>query len=44
MSRDDPHLDVYRPYVGDPGNGYHSIEVPLDDGVVLAVRGADVRR
>jgi predicted O-methyltransferase YrrM len=45
MSRDDPHLDAYRDYVGDPGNGYHAIEVPLDDGVVLAVRAAaDVRR
>ncbi len=35
MSRDDPHLVDYRRHVGER---YHSIEVPLDDGVVLSVR------
>jgi predicted O-methyltransferase YrrM len=38
MSPDDPHLDAYRDHVGDPANGYHSLEVPLDDGVVVSVR------
>ncbi len=36
MSRDDPHLDAYRDHVGDPDSGYRSIEVPLDEGVVLS--------
>ncbi|MGI8802649.1 MAG: O-methyltransferase [Solirubrobacteraceae bacterium] len=38
MSPDDPHLLAYREYVAAPGGGYASIEVPLDDGVVLSAR------
>jgi predicted O-methyltransferase YrrM len=38
MSPDDPHLDAYRDHVGDPANGYHSVEAPLADGVVVSVR------
>ncbi len=38
MSRDDPHHARYRRHVGDPARGYASIEVPLDDGVVLSAR------
>ncbi len=38
MSRDDPHHVRYREYVRDPAHGYVTIEVPLDDGVVLSVR------
>jgi predicted O-methyltransferase YrrM len=29
---------AYLEYVGDPGNGYHSVEVPLDDGLEVSVR------
>ena len=38
LSRDDPTLAPYSDYVRDPGNGYQSIEIPLDAGVLLSVR------
>src|SRR5262249_40621573 len=38
MSKDDPHHARYREYVRDPAHGYFTIELPLDDGVVLSVR------
>ena len=38
MSPSDPHLDGYRKYVGDVANGYRTVEVGLDDGVVLSAR------
>lgn len=38
MSKDDPHHVLYREYVRDPARRYFTIELPLDDGVVLSVR------
>jgi len=38
MSRGDPELDHYRAYVLDPSSGYVSIELPLDEGVVISTR------
>lgn len=38
MSKGDPHHDRYRQHVNDPANGYTSIELPLDDGVVISTR------
>jgi predicted O-methyltransferase YrrM len=38
MSREDPELDHYRAYVLDPSSGYVSIELPLDEGVVISTR------
>ncbi len=37
MSSGDPHHVLYRDFVRDPGHGYVTVEVPLDDGVVLSV-------
>jgi predicted O-methyltransferase YrrM len=38
MSRGDPELERYRGYVLDPSSGYVSIELPLDEGVVISTR------
>jgi predicted O-methyltransferase YrrM len=38
MSRGDPELDRYRAHVLDRGSGYVSIELPLDEGVVISTR------
>jgi predicted O-methyltransferase YrrM len=38
LSKDDPHHLRYREYVHDPDHGYISIDIPLDDGVVVSVR------
>jgi predicted O-methyltransferase YrrM len=38
MTKGDPHHEDYRRHVRDPANGYFSIELPLDDGVVVSVR------
>jgi predicted O-methyltransferase YrrM len=38
MSKGDPHHDQYRRHVNDPANGYCSIELPLDEGVVISTR------
>lgn len=38
MSRGDPELERYRAYVFDPSSGYVSIEIPLDEGVVISTR------
>lgn len=38
MSKGDPHHDRYRQHVNDPANGFTSIELPLDDGVVISAR------
>lgn len=38
LNAEDPDLLPYLEYVRDPGNGYISIEVPLDEGVEVSVR------
>jgi len=38
LSRGDPALERYRTHMLDPGSGYISVEVPLDDGVVISTR------
>jgi predicted O-methyltransferase YrrM len=38
MSAGDPHHDRYRARLFDEGSGYRSVEVPLDEGVVLSLR------
>jgi predicted O-methyltransferase YrrM len=38
MSKDDPHHLQYRQHVNDPATGYTTIELPLDDGVVISTR------
>jgi predicted O-methyltransferase YrrM len=38
LSRGDPELERYRAHVLNPGSGYVSVQVPLDDGVVLSTR------
>lgn len=38
MSKGDPHHDRYRQHINDPANGYTSIELPLDAGVVISTR------
>ena len=40
LSAEDPELERYRAHVLDPGSGYVSIQVPLDDGVVISTYGA----
>jgi predicted O-methyltransferase YrrM len=40
LSADDPELECYRAQMFDPGSGYVSVEVPLDDGVMIATRSA----
>lgn len=39
MTKDDPQLARYHEYVHRESNGYHSVDLPLDDGVVISVRG-----
>lgn len=36
ISKDDPHHEHYRQHVNDPASRYVSIELPLDDGVVIS--------
>ncbi len=38
MSKDDPELTHYHEHVHRESNGYHSVDLPLDDGVVVSVR------
>jgi predicted O-methyltransferase YrrM len=38
LSADDPDLRPYLEHVRNPGNGYFSTRVPLDDGVELSLR------
>jgi predicted O-methyltransferase YrrM len=40
LSADDPELERYRAQMLNPGSGYVSVEVPLDDGVVISSRSA----
>jgi predicted O-methyltransferase YrrM len=40
LSAGDPQLERYRTQILDPGSGYVSVEVPLDDGVVISTPGA----
>lgn len=40
LSRDDPHLLAFCEHVHDRGNGYVSVDIPLDDGVVVSARTA----
>ena len=40
LSAGDPELERYRTQMLDPGSGYISVEVPLDDGVVISTPGA----
>jgi len=40
LSADDPELERYRAQMLDPGSGYVSVQVPLDDGVVISTRCA----
>jgi len=38
LSSDDPELARYHEHVHRESSGYHSIDLPLDDGVVISVR------
>jgi predicted O-methyltransferase YrrM len=38
LSAGDPELERYRAHMLDPGSGYVSVQVPLDDGVVISTR------
>ena len=38
LSTGDPELERYRAHMLDPGSGYVSVQVPLDDGVVISTR------
>jgi predicted O-methyltransferase YrrM len=38
LSSGDPELTRYRARMLDPGSGYVSVEVPLDDGLVISTR------
>jgi predicted O-methyltransferase YrrM len=38
LSAGDPELERYRAHMLDPGSGYASVQVPLDDGVVISTR------
>jgi predicted O-methyltransferase YrrM len=38
LSRGDPELERYRTHMLDPGSGYVSVEVAVDDGVVISMR------
>jgi predicted O-methyltransferase YrrM len=40
LSARDPELERYRTQMLDPGSGYVSVQVPLDDGVVISTPGA----
>lgn len=40
LSARDPELERYRAQMLDPGSGYVSVQVPLDDGVVISTPGA----
>jgi predicted O-methyltransferase YrrM len=40
MSEDDPHHHSYREHVRDPRNGFATVEIPLDAGVVISVRSS----
>jgi predicted O-methyltransferase YrrM len=36
LSAEDPELERYRAHMLDPGSGYTSVQVPIDDGVVIS--------
>jgi predicted O-methyltransferase YrrM len=38
LSSGDPELERYQAHMLDPGSGYVSVHVPLDDGVVISTR------
>ncbi len=38
LSHGDPHHVRYRDYVSDPGNGYLSVEIPIDAGLAVSTR------
>lgn len=38
LSHDDPHHARYRDYVSNPGNGYLTVEIPVDAGLVASTR------
>ncbi len=38
VSHGDPHHVRYRDYVSGPRNGYLSVEIPLDAGLVVSTR------
>jgi predicted O-methyltransferase YrrM len=40
LSAGDPELERYQAHMLDPGSGYVSVRVPLDDGVVISTPGA----
>jgi hypothetical protein len=40
LSAGDPELERYRAQMLDPGSSYVSVQVPLDDGVVISTPGA----
>ncbi|HET7047988.1 MAG TPA: class I SAM-dependent methyltransferase [Solirubrobacteraceae bacterium] len=40
LSKGDPELERYRAQMLDPGSGYVSVQVPLDDGVLISTPGA----
>ena len=40
LSAGDPELERYRTQMLDPGSGYVSVQVPLDDGVVISTPAA----
>jgi len=40
LSAEDPELERYRAHMLDPGSGYTSVQVPIDDGVVISTRAA----
>jgi predicted O-methyltransferase YrrM len=40
LSTGDPQLERYRARMLEPGSGYVTVEVPLDDGVLISTRGS----
>jgi predicted O-methyltransferase YrrM len=40
LSAEDPELERYRAHMLDPGSGYTSVQVPIDDGVVISTPAA----
>lgn len=38
LGKGDPHLQAYQRHLRQPGEGYHSITLPLDAGIELSVR------
>ena len=38
LSKEDPELERYRAHMLNPSSGYASVELPLDDGVVISTR------